>query len=322
MLQGTTALTKTLDSLCQEDGKPFSCAYDVEAVVRFTEVCPVSHGENGVGYRPVSISDGSWRLRAYVPAADWPGEPPKSGEEYWVRLQAQQDHQGLTRFVVWPAARKGSAVATVLHEVGGLEGVSYEDLFRLRALYQGLTVGSYRSFLGHVLRDIDFTRTFLTIPASKSCHHTSQGGLLTHSVQVAEGVKAILAGIGVEGVVLEATMLTGLFHDVGKIVLDQEGPAHACRFRDHERLIEEALRAPLLALQNEDQQAYHALMQVIRGYVHGDSYAVPAGEVVRTVDRVSAWHDHDKSSDEPEWKNWRKGCGDNYYWVPRPRQAG
>lgn len=322
MLQGTTGLTRTLAPLCEENGTPFSCAYDAEAVVRFADVSPISYGEDGVGYRPLSISDGSRTLRAYAPAADWPVEPPKSGEEYWVRLRAQRDHQGLTRFLVWPAARKGSAVAAVLHEVGGMERLSYEDLFRLRALYQGFTVGSYRTFLSHVLQDLEFTRRFLTIPASKSCHHTSQGGLLKHSVEVAEGVEGMLSKIGVERVGLEAAMLTGLLHDVGKVVLDQEGPTHSCRSRDHERLIEEALRSPLMALQKEDREAYHALMQVIRGYVHGDSYAVPTGEAVRTADRVSAWRDQDKSSDEPVWKNWRKGCGDNHYWVPRPRQAG
>jgi hypothetical protein len=58
-------------------------------------------------------------------------------------------------------------------------------------------------------------------------------------------------------------------------------------------------------------------MHIVHGYIYGDSYAVPHSDAVRTADRISAREDVAKTSEEPTWRNWHRGCGNSSYWVPR-----
>ena len=191
------------------------------------------------------------------------------------------------------------------------------DLDRLTVLADSLTRTAFRQFLEAVFSEQRFTWAFLTLPASQRCHHACRGGLLRHSIEVAEGVQGMLQSFEANPLLGEAAILVGLLHDVGKVLLAlPEGHRVPCGQRDHANLIQYALQESLLLLRAEDRDAYDALWRVLYGYQMGEHYSVPLAAVVQAADRTSAQLDAVKTASSYSDAYWKPGCGGRRIWDP------
>lgn len=84
----------------------------------------------------------------------------------------------------------------------------------LQALVERLTIQPLQQFVVDVLSDHETATAFLSRPASFSFHHCEPGGLLRHSLDVANIVWALP---GMTTVDREIALVGSLFHDLGKI---------------------------------------------------------------------------------------------------------
>lgn len=84
----------------------------------------------------------------------------------------------------------------------------------LQNLIKRLSIQPLQEFAVEVLSDIETATAFLNRPASFSFHHSEPGGLLRHSLEVANIVWTLP---GMTNVDREIALVGALFHDLGKI---------------------------------------------------------------------------------------------------------
>ena len=89
---------------------------------------------------------------------------------------------------------------------------------KLVATVQSLQSDCLREFLTRVLERKDRLETFLNAPASVNYHHAYPGGLLEHSLNVANNAVAMLRlnEPTMPRLMQEACFVAGLLHDIGK----------------------------------------------------------------------------------------------------------
>ena len=96
---------------------------------------------------------------------------------------------------------------------------TYRDVEELKGFLQ-FHIGSvydrdYASLLQAVFGDVDFLETFATAPAAKLYHHAYLGGLVEHTVTVAEMCEFVAQQYG--RVDRDLLLTAALLHDVGKM---------------------------------------------------------------------------------------------------------
>lgn len=90
---------------------------------------------------------------------------------------------------------------------------------QLVSVIQGLKTQPLKQMIKLVLERSDRLEAFMKLPASQKDHHAYPGGLLEHSLQVANNVVAMIEmnEPDLPTVIKEAGFVAGLFHDIGKI---------------------------------------------------------------------------------------------------------
>ena len=226
--------------------------------------------------------------RAFVLANVWDGPPPTPGMVTALELNIRESHS-VPHVIVegrYPAVRSGRSHLDLLPAHLAPQP---NDLSRLIHLARGLNFDVYRLFLDDAFRDLRLAVPFITLPAGKSCHHTQPGGLLSHSVEIAEAVQRTTRCISGNPLTSDAAVLLALFHDVGKVTLAQYGeripPQH------HTDLIESELLTPLSRLRDHDMDAYSCLLHMICCYRERRDYENPLAAVIRGLDGWSAQTD-------------------------------
>ena len=143
-----------------------------------------------------------------------------------------------------------------------------------------------RLFVDCVFDEPPIAQAFISIPASRDCHHAEPRGLLAHSLELVEKM-AVLA-TQCEQVIRECLLVVALFHDVGKVV-----PRVLSRTpywsREHPLTNKMVLERALSKLHHQDQTAWsmvHFLLDVLAGAVDGKR--IPEAELLLALDRVSA----------------------------------
>jgi hypothetical protein len=151
-----------------------------------------------------------------------------------------------------------------------------------------------RRFLNRVLLDARIGRPLLTCRASQTHHHSDQGGLLVHSIEVMESCCTSLACRKLSVLELDITRIAALLHDIGKVRTVGSGhvrPTHYKLVR-HEtqsnRLLEPHLewlrpRDPTAAVGLEYIFDFLAQPAASRGYAR-----FVAAELVVKADHLSA----------------------------------
>lgn len=101
---------------------------------------------------------------------------------------------------------------------------------QLVATVQSLQSPHLREFLTRVLERKDRLEAFLNAPASVTYHHANQGGLLQHSLDVANNAVAMLRlnELAMPRLMQETCFVAGLLHDIGKTyTYDSKGKPNA-----------------------------------------------------------------------------------------------
>ena len=170
-----------------------------------------------------------------------------------------------------------------------------DDLKRLLRLVDSLHEPGLTFFLEDVFSEPDLLKAFCAIGANRGYHHAGRGGLLRHSLEVAEGVQSALRTNG-ETIVLEdeAAIVVALLHDLGRVrlaepaadnVYGSHGP------KAHEWVLPEMVRPSLEALKYVDSMAYSVLWGTLHAYVARNRYQNPRVGLIQSMDGHSAQKD-------------------------------
>jgi 3'-5' exoribonuclease len=199
-----------------------------------------------------------------------------------------------------------------------------EALDQLIVAVRSLECGYLQVFIKRVLERRDRLEVFLKAPASKNYHHNESGGLLAHSLEVAQNVlrMAQINEPEMPRSLQELGFVAGLLHDIGKTyTYDMNGkPTAAARLCDHADLTLEACAYGLAYLDKVVPDAAVALRHIWTcaspGARYGNAPAMTLARYVRDADAQSAMANNQR-------KAYRKGkpvgfgrLGNNVYWRP------
>ena len=276
-------------------------------------------GYCGERFYRLRLSDVTGSVELYSRCADW-SVTPGNGQPRAIGIRWVHDrYENLAPLVV-PAASDETLPRSPLELLPADKLPKPENLTRLFTLVDNLTTPGYIQVIQEVFVDPDFAYQFATLPASKWCHHTSRGGLLEHSLDVAEGVQRATEGISMSPLQREATILTALLHDIGKVLLNsREGHRIPGDARDHAILLDFALAEPMAHLKEQDLDAFSALWQVIDGYKRKDRYAAPFAALIESLDSVSAQNDLIRARSAIHGGYRLPGCNRKTVWQPLNR---
>lgn len=175
-----------------------------------------------------------------------------------------------------------------------------EALDQLIAAVRSLESVPMQVFIKRVLERRDRLEVFLKAPASKNYHHNEPGGLLSHSLDVAQNVLRMtkINEPEMPRSLQEVGFVAGLLHDIGKTyTYDVRGkPTAAARLCDHADLTLEACAFGLAYLDRVDPDAALTLRHIWTCASPGARYGIPAAmtlaRYVRDADAQSAMADN------------------------------
>ena len=278
---------------------------------------------SGAAYRRVVLFDSSGDVPAYALRRDWDGHNLSASELRCVSLQIINSLRGRRIVVIYPEYGEPLPQRHPFELLPVHRAVEPDRLARLVRLVEEFTTPSYRDFVAQVFKDLGFTVRFVTQAASRNCHHAYAGGLLAHSLELAEAAMAAGSALQLPAIQVEAGALLALFHDVGKILLNEPGSGVQLPVAGHEELIEHVLLEPLVSLRKADPDAYHAFWVLLVAYRNRDTYPAPMAGVVRGLDGCSAQADALRRTMQPGTRGQRhRLCGGREVWgLPPSRRT-
>lgn len=170
---------------------------------------------DGTPHLQLSLADATGKVSAFV----WPEwrdktEMPPVGRPVSVtaEVRAYEDSQQLKVHRLTPLAAEDVRDVADL-----LPGVPEQVRDALRAIESSLPP-KLRQFLVRVLLDTEIGPAFLTCRASAQHHHAAAHGLITHSVENVDLMRALVGRLMPKDPVAPGIAQVGyLFHDIGKI---------------------------------------------------------------------------------------------------------
>lgn len=199
-----------------------------------------------------------------------------------------------------------------------------EALDQLIAAVRTLECGYLQVFIKRVLERRDRLEVFLKAPASKNYHHNEPGGLLAHSLEVAQNVlrMAQINEPEMPRYLQELGFVAGLLHDIGKTyTYDMYGKlTAAARLCDHADLTLEACAYGLAYLDKVAPDAAVALRHIWTcaspGARYGNAPAMTLARYVRDADAQSAMADNQRKAYRKRQRAGFGRLGNNVYWRP------
>jgi 3'-5' exoribonuclease len=199
-----------------------------------------------------------------------------------------------------------------------------EALDQLITAVRSLESAPMQVFIKRVLERRDRLEIFLKAPASKNYHHNEPGGLLAHSLDVAQNVLR-MAQINEPEMprgLQELGFVAGLLHDIGKTyTYDMCGkPTAAARLCDHADLTLEACASGLAYLDKADPDSALALRHIWTcaspGARYGAAPAMTLARYVRDADAQSAMADNQRKAYRKRKPMGFGRLANNVYWRP------
>jgi hypothetical protein len=199
-------------------------------------------------------------------------------------------------------------------------------LERFQKIYDMISDETLKQFIALVFSDDSFAIPFITLPASWKHHHSKAGGLMEHSLQCAEMVKAFTTFMEEYS---DLAVVAALLHDAGKIVTHNNTGKHspATWVLDHDALTLEVLAPYLKKLDLIDTDLATALRYIWTWRHHRKGAPHPIltiSEAVGAADRISSALDIEKTAFEgvPEWQRFIRKDNKNLLWRPNIRRSG
>ncbi len=165
-----------------------------------------------------------------------------------------------------------------------------DSLFNLLQLIQGFKTQAIKEFAESLLHNDCLMKIWFSIPASKQHHHSFPGGLMVHSLEVAQMVKHNLSLIESElrNAEQDITILTALLHDIGKTeTLALKQHTDLGRLVDHEKLTLLVLAEPLSRLATKWPKAAETLKYLLTWKTADGFCKFIGGEVIKNADQIS-----------------------------------
>lgn len=197
-----------------------------------------------------------------------------------------------------------------------------EKLDRLVEIVRSLSVPALRDFVDIVLRNDAVALPFLSLPGSLIHHHAHAGGLLEHSIEVAE-IVASLPSFSIHE--QEIAIVAALFHDIGKTrTLDRQGRMTAAgHLVNHDAFTLELCAPGLKRLDQTWPEAAQLLRHIWTASYSGSRYGTPPKsavvQAVRMADRFSAEQAKDATAfrDQPAGRSHAR-IGNEMRWRISP----
>ncbi|AHK78912.1 metal-dependent phosphohydrolase [Ectothiorhodospira haloalkaliphila] len=274
------------------------------------ELINTATAQNGELYGAAHLYDYTGSVRVYTLAEHWGGSLPQELTDANLAIQFEFSRNGDLVPVALPVKQEVMPPRSSIELLPAHRVPRPEDLPRLVSLAESLESEAYRQFMISVFSDPPFAADFLTLSAAYRCHHAEPGGLLRHSLEVAEGIQAL--NLKMHPLKRDAGILLGLFHDVGKVLLAQDkARTLPCRFTHHPDLIGIVLDDSLSMLKWLDPDAYWAFWQAMHAYQTKNYFDAPLAKVVSGLDGVSAQQDVETRGRRQASARsyWVDGCG-------------
>lgn len=171
-------------------------------------------------------------------------------------------------------------------------------LDRLSALVDQLADHTTQHFISRVLFDPAIYPGFLKCPGSHRYHHAFRGGLLAHSVAVAESCFRTAAPLAPD--LQSAIVAAGLFHDLGKIRTGRWGSRTEIRYLvPHEAITAELLASHLAWWEELAPTQVAAFRMSLYGYLASNRFAPFVGsDIVRAADQMDTAIDRGKDGSQ------------------------
>ena len=195
-----------------------------------------------------------------------------------------------------------------------------EDLDKLVSLRRSIESPALGQFVDTLFADDDIAIPFLQVPASSKYHHNYAGGLLAHSIEVADFTSNQSYDSKDER---EIAMVTALFHDIGKVrtLGANLASTNLGKMVGHDDLTLEICATALKELDKTWPEASYTMRHVWTCATPGAKYGFERNctiaNIVQFADRLSV----DRYDQNETFKSSNKSHGlawDNkkFYWRP------
>jgi len=196
-----------------------------------------------------------------------------------------------------------------------------QNINRLVSIRNLICSHALGNFIDNVLGDVNIIKLFIESPASVSHHHSESGGLLSHSLEVAEFVANFPY---INNDEREITIVAALFHDIGKVrIYNSEGYLNKIgKLVSHDALTLEVCATALHQLDIEWPDAAFTLRHIWTCASPGSRYGfqpnTPLAGILRFADKHSVdCFMHSKAFQQYKLNNGFVNKDDKYYWRPK-----
>lgn len=206
------------------------------------------------------------------------------------------------------------------------EDYNLTDVLNFITMVDSLKINQLKDLIYHVFADEDFAKTYLTGKSSRGFHHNEPGGLLRHSLQVADIVAQHRSRV--PDYHLEIGIVAALLHDIAKVRMWYNRPATevSAPILSHDIMTTEMIATPLKALEAEWKDGAALLRDCLNYKVCEKTYAYKKLQVpliiniLWSADQISAGSDGEKKvlNSRKKWKKHYNQWGKTYYLYDPP----
>ena len=260
--------------------------------------------------------------------------PEKLGHMELVTVQGQQyvsmDDDVILLNKINRPLQRDVATLPALQTLPRLACPKPEALDRLVAAVRSLKFTALQVFIKLILERQRSLEVFLKAPASKNYHHNEPGGLLEHSLEVAQNVLSMIQANepDMPRVLQEIGFVAGLLHDIGKTyTYDIHGnQTAAARLCDHADLTLEACAQGLAYLDQIAPEVALTLRHIWTcaspGARYGTTPAMTLSGYVRDADGQSSMADNQRKAYKHRQSKGFGRLGNNVFWMPTVQAHG